>query len=88
MKKRLFILLSLLALSTILASGIFGQTAKPKFVTIKLFYPGSTPTETMTLIDTMENWWRDKSGCLVYKDADAMTNIFCGTYKIKREGGQ
>ena len=84
------------ALLIVVALAGIGQTpvrllttkTAPKTVQAFLYYPGSTPPETVDLPVQfqvpVENWdWSVKDNCLQYRVRSQETT-FCGTFKIIR----
>ena len=90
MKKTVMIAVVLIAV----AFAVIGQTrlmatkTAPKSVTAILYYPGSTPPETVELPVMFgvppDKWeWSVNGDCLKYRIQNQETT-FCGTFKIVR----
>lgn len=69
---------------------IQAQSKPGRTVTIKLFYPGNTPVETIVLPENGNNAIREwrysltNSGCIRWGEADKPEDwtTFCGAFKI------
>lgn len=82
------VVIIVVALASSGQSRLLGTKTAPKTVQAILYYPGTTPPETIDLPVEfgvpVENWdWSIKESCLQYRVRNQETT-FCGTFKIIR----